>query len=90
MGATLWTVLTGAPPHTGSGDAVLERVRRGTPPRLDADAARGRCRWWWGLLEVARRTMSPALRDRPASAEQLGLWMDPWLDAPSLHEVASA
>jgi len=84
LGATLYHVLAGGPPHVGADTlAVVQHVLLGDPPPLPADAPPE-------LVAACRRAMDPDPARRFASARDLRQALADYLEHRASNELAAA
>ena len=84
LGATLYELLTGRPPYTGSdAEAVLAEVRAGPPPPPDPALPAE-------LLSVCARAMARSPRDRHPDARSLAAEVQAWLEGARRRAQAEA
>ncbi|MCB9760708.1 MAG: SUMF1/EgtB/PvdO family nonheme iron enzyme [Alphaproteobacteria bacterium] len=84
LGAILLEILTGRAPYAGlEAEAILMRVRAGTPPSLDGVEPAP-------LAEVCDRALRPAPEHRYGDASALAAELDAWLVGTRAREQALA
>ena len=85
LGATLYHLLSGRPPHTGSAMEALQKARTGRVeplvPLAPVDPE---------LLAIVQGCLAPKPADRPANAGALAATLGDWLDGAKQRDQAMA